>query len=658
MKEIIFGRWGNVLKSHRDREAGDQSQSLDEFPSARSFPEDIIAVFSGKGFLQFDEDFHFVPMIRKYVSEIQAKYCCGKCITGIKGSHVVLLTLDRIMRGEGQESDVGVLERMADVLNEAAKCSVCQSAGELLKDGLAYFRKDFLRAVKEGVAQDSVRYLGSISAPCMNTCPCHINIPGYVEMLQELRYEESLAIIREEMPLPAVTGRVCPAPCEKACTVANMGDAAIPIKILKRVAADYEMIHHLEPPLEKVELTGEPVAVVGTGPAGLGAAYYLNRLGHPVTLFEELPTAGGMIVAGIPPYRQPRDAIRRDIRIIRDLGVTMKPGAKLGKDFSFQDLFDQGFKAIFLGVGSHKSLQLGIKGEDENIQGVFKGGIDFLRDINLGKPVQVGNNVVIVGGGNTAIDCARTCLRMGSSLVSIIYRRTPAEMPAYLEDVEDAGDEGIRFHFLTQPIEILVQEGQITGLRCIRTQLGEPDKSGRRRPVPVEGSDFDLAADTLIPAIGQKADLSFLPQNSGIEITRRETVKVDPKTMMTSRPGIFAAGDAVSGPLTVVHALAGGKRAARAIHEYVSKGGFTVSEGQWMEDLLATIEKDYGILVTARTPGRRESKVPQTKTDVRERITNFREVHSGFTQRSSFIEASRCLRCFHLVLAAVRHPQA
>jgi len=652
MKDIVVGRWGSAFRDLRGGRAGGIEGEA-RFPSPDVFPDSAVALMSGKGFFLFDETMSFVPLAREYVRRIQAEYCCGKCLSGIKGTQVLLVTLNRIMNGQGTSEDLDVLGRVAAVLDRSAKCSVCQTAGELIKDGLNHFRDDFVKAIDWGVPDRPLRYVFKISAPCMTTCPCHINIPSYVEMLQEVRYGESLAIIREEMPMPGVTGRVCPAPCQKACTLANFGTATIPIKILKRMAADYEMLHKLDPPLEKRDLTEPPVAVIGAGPAGLGAAYYLNRLGHQVTIFEALPLSGGMVGVGIPPYRQPKDVLMRDVDVILSLGVKLEQGVRLGWDFTIQDLFQRGFKAVFLGIGSHSSVSLGIKGEEDRISGVFKGGIDLLREINLGEPVEIGNRVIIVGGGNTAIDCARTCVRMGASEVHVVYRRTEKEMPADHLEVEDAAEEGIVFHFLTQPIEIIASDGVMTGLRCIRMELGEPDKSGRRRPVPVEGSEFEMEADTLIPAIGQTTQLDFVTPQDGVEVTRWGTIKVDPRSMMTTRSGVFAGGDAVSGPLTVVHGIAGGKRAAKAIHEYLERGFCTVSDDQLMEGILADIEKDTTIRVTPRSEGRKGPIMPPKKLDMRERLTTFEEVESGLTQAGSFVESSRCLRCFHLVMVGL-----
>jgi formate dehydrogenase beta subunit len=653
MKETVFARWGKAVWDGRGgRIQGDESPKI-TLPFTDAFPENTGILLCGKGFLQFDEALSFASALREYVRQIQAEYCCGKCLAGLKGTKMLQALLDKIAQGRGEEADLAMLERVANVLDDSAKCSVCQSAGELVKDGLSHFREDFRKALNEGLPADNMRYLARISAPCMTTCPCHINIPAYVEMLQEARYDESLRIIREEMPLPGITGRVCPAPCQKACTLANMGTASIPIKVLKRVAADYEMEHKLSPPIEKMDLTGQPVAVVGAGPAGLAAAYYLNRLGHPVTIFEALPVSGGMVGVGIPPYRQPRDVLKRDISIVLDLGVKLEDGVTLGRDVSIQDLLDRGFKAVFLGVGAHRSIRLGVKGEDEGINGVFSGGIDFLRELNLDEPVAIGDKVVVVGGGNTAVDCARTCLRMGAVEVHVVYRRTEKEMPSDPHEVRDAIEEGVLFHFLTQPVEILSAEGRLTGLRCLRMELGEPDRSGRRRPVPVEGSEFDVEADTIIPAIGQKSNLDFILPQDGIELTRWGTIKIDPRTMATTREAVFAAGDVVSGPLTVVHGVAGGKRAALGIHNYLTGRTAAGPDEALLEDILAAVEKDATVRVTPRAESREPSSLPQRKLDMRERLTSFLEVESSLSQASSHVESSRCLRCYHLVLVGL-----
>ncbi len=654
MGQLVFGRWGGALHDCRKgAEVGDVA-TKDLFPPDWGFPDDVVAVMCGKGFLLFNEAFNFFSMMREYVSQVQSTYCCGKCLTGLKGTKMLLLTLDKIAGGKGEKGDIDLLDRIADVLNDAAKCSVCQSAGELVKDGLRYFKDDFLKAVESGIPDDSLTFSAKISAPCMATCPCHINIPGYVEKLQEVRYAEALEIIRENMPVPGITGRVCPAPCEKACTLANMGKPSVPIKILKRVAADYEMLHKLKPPMTAPALTEGAVAVIGAGPAGLAVSFYLNQLGHEVTIFEALPVSGGMVGVGIPPYRQPRGVLDRDISVITDLGVKLESEQRLGRHLTIQNLFDKGFKAVFLGIGSHKSLAMGIKGEDEKIRGVFAGGIDLLRDLNLGKVVQIGDKVVIVGGGNTAIDCARTCLRLGAEEVHIVYRRTEREMPADPVEVADSKEEGIHFHFLTQPLEILSEDRQIRGLKCIRMELAEPDKSGRRRPVPVEGSEFEMEADTLVPAIGQQTNLDFLSPDDDIDTTRWGTIKVNSKTMMTTRPGVFAAGDAVSGPLTVVHGVAGGKLAATMIHEYVTTGKCTPSKELLMDEVLALVEKQGQVRVTPRIESRQGGTIHPNKLDMRERITTFQEVEAGLSQYGSYIESSRCLRCFHLVLAAIR----
>ncbi len=654
MKQLVFARWGDFVADSRGHETQPQDQA--DLPSPSSYPEQVAAVMCGRGLLVFDPDFRYLPMIHEYVRQVQATYCCGKCLPGIKGTYLLLLALDTITAGKGTEEDLSVLERTARILTANAKCSVCRSAGELVNDGLTHFRQDFLRALREPPPESNMKYAAAISAPCKTACPCHIDIPDYVEKLQETRYDEALAIIREHMPLPGITGRVCPAPCERACTLTNQGSGTIPIKILKRVAADYELLHAPAPSEPQMELTGPPIAVVGAGPAGLSAAYYLVRLGHPVTMFEALDVLGGMVGVGIPPYRQPQDVLEREIAGIVGPGVTVKQGSRIGRDMSLDQLLAQGFAAVFIGVGAHKSSRLSLEAEDPKIKGVFSGGIDFLRRLNLGRTVTVGDRVAVVGGGNTAIDCARTCLRLGASEVHVLYRRTEREMPADPVEVEDARDEGVIFHFLTQPLKIVSVNGHMTGLRCTRMELGTEDHSKRRRPYPLAGSEFDMEVDTLIPAIGQQVDADFMGPDEPLEMTRSGAVKVHPKTMMTSRAGVFAGGDATSGPLTVVHAVAAGKRAAQSIHDYVTTGRCGRLVEDRLESVLAAVEQDPHVPVTRRPESRTRRAEPPKKLDRRERVATFDEVESGLTQYGSYIESSRCLRCFHLVVVAF-HPE-
>jgi heterodisulfide reductase subunit A len=401
---------------------------------------------------------------------------------------------------------------------------------------------------------------------CQATCPVHLDIRGYIGLIADGRFDEALSRIRERLPFPAVIGRICPHPCEQKC---NRGNQDEPLSIcgLKRFVADYELQELGRPEVpSKAGTREEKVAVVGAGPAGLTCAHDLARLGYDVTIFEASPVAGGMLAVGIPDYRLPREILEKEIDVVRALGVEIKTNTPVGKDLSIDDLFRQGFKAVFIGVGAHLSQKLGIPGEDT--KGVVH-GVHFLRDLNLGQKVWVGEKVGIIGGGNVAMDAARSALRLGARKVYILYRRTRQEMPASDEEIEASEAEGIEIQYLVAPAEVLSGNGKVKGLKCTRMELGEPDASGRRRPVPIKGSEFDIELDMIIPAIGQTTDLSFLGGNSGIETTRRGTLSADPETLATSRPGVFAGGDAVSGPAMAIEAVAAGKRAAVAIDNYL-----------------------------------------------------------------------------------------
>jgi NADPH-dependent glutamate synthase beta subunit-like oxidoreductase len=405
---------------------------------------------------------------------------------------------------------------------------------------------------------------------CQERCPVHIDIRRYVGLIAEGRYEEAISVIREKNPLPAVCGYVCPHPCETACNRGHQ-DEPVAIDALKRFAATYEIemrkAGKLAPPKPRARDKKTKVAVVGAGPAGLTVAHDLALDGYRCTVFEEAPVPGGMLYLCIPEYRLPRDVLMSDVSYIEDLGVEIKLETPLSKDFTVDDLMKQGFKAVFLGVGAHAGLKLRVPGEDD-----YEGFLDcikFLRRVNLGDKTKPGDKVIVIGGGNSAIDSARTALRLGCEEVTILYRRSRREMPANAWEVDAAVEEGVKIHYLAAPVKILGKGGKVAGMECTRMELGKLDASGRRRPVPVAGSEFTVDADLIIPAISQQPDISFLPEDHGFEISRWNSFVVNESTGETNREGVYAGGDDVTGPATVIEAIQAGHIAAESIKEYL-----------------------------------------------------------------------------------------
>lgn len=400
---------------------------------------------------------------------------------------------------------------------------------------------------------------------CQATCPANLDIRSYVGLIADGKYAESLAKIRERLPFALSIGRVCPHPCETACNRGYM-DEPISICTLKRYVADYEMKENIKAPVEVPdEFHKEKVAIIGAGPAGLTCGYFLAKAGYKSVCFEALPEPGGMFRYGIPEYRLPTPTLMREIDWICSHGIDLRCNTRIGKDISFEQIQKE-FDAVFLGVGAHLGMKLQIKGED--MKGVVD-GVDFLREANMGKPVNAKGKVIVIGGGNVAMDAARVSWRAGFEEVHVLYRRTKKEMPASPWEIDAAEQEGVKFQYLVAPIEVVGENGQMKGLKCLRMELGEPDASGRRRPVPVEGSEFIVEAETLIPAIGQRPDLSFVPDGSGIDITRWNTFAVTHSNYMTNVPGVFSAGDVETGPDIAIKACAGGRKAADGIVRYL-----------------------------------------------------------------------------------------
>jgi homotetrameric NADPH-dependent glutamate synthase len=486
-------------------------------------------------------------------------------------------------------------------------------------------------------------------APCQQTCPAEIDIPRYIDCIRRGDYEEAVNTIRERNPLLLTCGRVCPHPCEDYCR-RGIEDEPVSINQLKRFAADYEMDSGKRLPISCAPETDKKVAIVGGGPAGLTCAYFLRRLGHQVTILDMMPKLGGMVRYGIPEYRLPKEVLQWEIDGILNLGIEYRPNVKLGKDFDVATLQEEGFDAIFLGIGAWKDYQLRVEGED--LKGCFT-GIDFLTKFAVNQQsetppydIPIGKKCIVIGGGNTAIDCVRTLVRLGAEEVSIVYRRTRAEMPANEVEIVAAEHEGVQFHFLAAPTRVVGDEnGHATHLEYQKMELGEPDASGRRRPVPIEGSETLMEADMIITAIGQGPDVSFIEKDEhvkDIQVTRWSTIDADPEILQSNIPYLFAAGDAYTGASLVVEAIGGGRRAARAIHLYLT--------GEEIQPVARSLRKKHipeslfdhveGIVEKPR------AEMPELP--VAERIRSFEEADLVLAEDDALAEANRCLYCCRL----------
>jgi NADH-quinone oxidoreductase subunit F len=474
-----------------------------------------------------------------------------------------------------------------------------------------------------------------LPAPCHMACPAGIDIPSYMALVGQGRFLEALEVIRQDNPFPWVCGLICPHPCERACVRGHL-DEPLNIKYLKAFVADWATRHGEYLPLKPGPDNGRKVAVVGSGPAGLSCAHYLALKGYRVTVFESMPEAGGLFVAGIPEYRLPREVVRREIALIQSLGVEIKTRVTVGADVTLEDLRLQGYEAFFLGIGAHLGFKLKIDGEDDFPQ-VYD-VITFLRKVNLGDKQRPADTVVIIGGGNAAMDAARTCVRLGCREVHVSYRRTRKEMPAHPEEVEQALEEGVQVHFLTVPIKIGGEPGQVQYLECLQAELGRPDASGRRRPITIQGSNFRLEVGAVITAIGQQPDLCPFPQPP-VNTSPWCTIITDPGNTRTSVPGIFAGGDSVTGPATAVEAIAAGKQAALDIDYYLSgiRGPApTISIQKRRRVPFLPIPAETKIT---------SHRVPTPFLDKIERRHNFDRVELDYTLEEAQTEAQRCLRC-------------
>jgi len=649
LAQVVFSSWGrNIVDGRKEAVALDTLKL--KLPQKYLDEGDVGALIGWDGVIVIDPATDVVALAAEYMKQVQEKYCCAKCSPGKKGTRVLMDTLGRILNGQGKEEDLATIEGLADLL-ESCKCTLCMTSVIPVLDTVKYFRDDYLAFIRgERKPKAAKAYHSKLTAPCIDRCPAHIDIPTYIEEIKDRRHDESLATIRSYMPIPAVCGRVCPHPCEAGCRRALV-DEPVSIMVMKRVASDHEWLHHKQPPMIPKAPTGKKVMVVGAGPAGLTCAYYLALEGHKVKIIDMLSEPGGTVAVGIPDYRMPRPLLQREADIIAALGVEIEYGVKLGRDVSLKELKEQ-YDAVFLGTGAFKSKPMGVEGEDQGYEGFSEGGIHYLRAVALNQGMVTPKRVIVVGGGNTAIDCVRVALREGCEESILVYRRTRAEMPAESYEVDDAEEENVKFEFLRNPTKLIVENNKVVGVEVIKMELGEPDDSGRRRPQEVPGSEYVIPCDMVIPAIGQDPDLAYLGDSDyGINQTRWNSIVTHGGTMMTDNEGVFAGGDCEYGAMTVVLAVGHGRRAASVMHRYLTDGKATLNNEEAMEDILNTLgvfDKNENIGICGGL-----HREHQPKVDGAERASNYDEIELAMPESQAVREAERCLRCYRVAMLAV-----
>lgn len=652
MPEIFFDSW---FVNPCGKLVGEQTIEAIPAPHKKFFLDgkcspDLKAVVGWGGIILLRDDVCMVQLMVKFFEQVQEK-SCGRCFPCRVGSCVILDTLRRIADGKGRREDLDNLKSLVADIRNGALCGFGIAMEKPLVDALTHFRAEFEAHLKskkcEAPATESI-----MIAPCNFGCPASTDAARYIELIRESKFTHSIDVARAPNPFAAVCGRACFHPCETLCKRSNV-DEPISIAYLKRAVSDYEkkLIKQKQFRRSSHKSTGEKgkVAVIGSGPAGATCARELASWDYDVTIFEAAPVVGGTTHLGIPAYRLPREVVNGEIEQVQEYGVKVKTNTALGTDFALQDLFDQGFKAVFLAIGAMKGRKLGIPGEEEN-EGIMD-AMEFLRRVNLGDETRLGKKVIVIGGGNSAVDCARVPVHLGYEDVNIVYRRTRKEMPASPWEVEEAEHEGVKLHFLAAPVRVIGRDGKVVGLECIRMELGEPDASGRRRPIEVKGTEFTIETDLIIAAVSQGPDMEYFKKIDGLGITKRNTFEVDPDTLQTTLPGVFAGGDVATGPQSVIAAVQGGLQAAVSIDKYLHGDKHEEFDRlQHMRRIINALGPVEESETCAGISGLSRAKMPAVPPELR--IGNLDEVELGFTDQTAAAEAERCMRCYRILMTA------
>jgi len=554
---------------------------------------------------------------------------CGKCLPCRVGTKRMLEILERITEGKGKDGDIEMLEELAQTLKDTAMCGLGQTAANPVLSTIRYFREEYETHIFDHHCTAGA-CVELQSSPCRNACPAGVQVPGYLALVSAGRLTDAYRLIRQDNPFPAVCGRICTHPCESYCRRAQI-DEAVAICSVKRFVGDYALQDGYGIPLENpLQPTGKRVAIVGSGPSGLTCGYYLSQLGHKVDVFEAESVAGGVLCWGIPEFRLPKEILAKEIHAIEKSGVAIRLNQRIGKDLPFEQL-TQAYDAVYIAVGTQKSRNMDIPGEA--LPGV-ESGLEFLQRIGLGKDTSVPSRLAVVGGGSTAMDVARTALRLGSRQVTVLYRRTKNEISASKLEIEEAIEEGAIIMTLAAPLEILETGGVVSGVRCIRHMLTDYGKDGRRKTRVIEGSEFIIECDGVVAAINQDVDSEF-HTTIEVDITASGSIDINKYTTQTNKQGVFAGGDASAwGTNVVISAIADGKRAAANIDKYLGGEGL-LYKGAQID--IPEIEDD-----TVTEP---HMRFPTRKLDPEHRRNSFAEVEKGFHKLDAMAETLRCLHC-------------
>jgi formate dehydrogenase beta subunit len=669
MSRVVFSTWRDEFIDNRGKLSDEWSESGFKLPETYHGDTKSKAFIGWDGVAIFDEDIDAVELASQYAAQYQEySEACGRCAPGRWGGRILYDLLDKIARGEGSQDDIAHLKEISQTMMTTSKCEIGKTVPKPILDLMEHYKEQFDTCIDAQQPSKhyggDTSYIAKVTAPCTDMCPAHVDIPAYIEGVRDMIFTDSLTATRQTMPLAHTCGRVCPHPCEDACRRANL-DEPISIMELKRLGADYETDHGLpwqhpyevQPPRND----GKKVAIIGAGPAGLTAAYYLGIQGIHVDIFEELPVNGGEVAVGVPEYRMPIDKYNKDIQFVLDLpSVNIYNNHRV--DAERLKEIDAEYDATLLAFGTRLSKKVRAANENPNMGGYW-GAISMLDKVNLWTKYKIGSPasnelkdkvVVCVGGGFTSMDVVRCSIREGAKKVIMLYRRdekTIIRNTTY-EEYHEAVEEGVEFIFHSAIEEIFDDGEKITKLKVNRFELVPDPNGGRPQLQKIEGADFEIECDYLIPAVSQAADLQLLPEEWNVELTSWNTILTNGRDFMSSRPGLFAAGDCEYGPMTIVNAVGQARRAASVISRYIYDGKCTLTDDEIMEDHLNKLKVyDKSEKITGWMPGlpRAESE----KLGVDERKDNNKEVNLGFTGEEAIAEAERCMRCYYISMVAV-----